>query len=210
MAKKRTIVVSAVGKSTAVPDLVTVSLAVQVRGGTAQEALVRTNEKTQAAIAAFKQGGVADRDIATTNVTIWPQYGDDGRRVEAYQAQNSLSVRLRDVTQAGRLLDAVAGLIGDDIVLQGISFAVSEPEGTLDEARAAAISAARAKAEQLASAAGARVGQVLTISETAGSFVPVARPTGRVMSGLAAEAVPMEAGEQELTVSVEVTYRLEG
>jgi uncharacterized protein YggE len=210
MAKKRTIVVSAVGKSTAVPDLVTVSLAVQVRGGTAQEALVRTNEKTQAAIAAFKQGGVADRDIATTNVTIWPQYGDDGRRVEAYQAQNSLSVRLRDVTQAGRVLDAVAGLIGDDIVLQGISFAVSEPEGTLDEARAGAISAARAKAEQLASAAGARVGQVLTISETAGSFVPVARPTGRVMSGLAAEAVPMEAGEQELTVSVEVTYRLEG
>jgi uncharacterized protein len=208
MAKKRTITVSAVGKSSAVPDLVTVSLAVQVRGSTAQEALGQTNQKTQAAIAAFKQGGVADRDIATTNVTIWPQYADDGRRVEAYQAQNSLSVRLRDVAEAGRLLDGVAGLVGEDVVIEGISFRVSEPEATLDEARATAMAAARTKAEQLAGAAGARVGQVLTISEIAGSFVPVARPTGRQM--LAAEAIPIEAGEQELAVSVEVTYRLQG
>src|SRR5262245_61205237 len=97
MGKRRTVTVSAIGKGAAVPDQLTVSLAVQVRGATAREALTRTNERTQAAISAFTTGGVGSRDIATANVTIWPEYGDDRRRVEGYQAQNTLSVRLRDI-----------------------------------------------------------------------------------------------------------------
>jgi uncharacterized protein YggE len=205
---RRRVTVAAVGKSAAVPDVVTISLGVQVRGSTAQDALVRTSERTRAAIDAFNQGGVESRDIATTNVSIWPQYGDDGRRVEGYQAQNTLSVRIRDVAEAGRLLDSVAGLVGDDIVIQGIAFSVSQPEAALTEARSAAMAAARAKAEQLAAAAGAAVGDVLVIDETGGGGPPV----GRIMARqkLAAEAMPIEAGEQELTVSVEVTYRLRG
>jgi uncharacterized protein YggE len=209
MAKTRTVTVSATGKSATVPDVVTVSLGVQVRAGTAQEALARANEKTQGAIGTFKDGGVTSRDIATANVSIWPEYGDDGRRVEGYQAQNTLSVRLRKVGDAGRLLDSVAGLVGDDLVIQGISFGVSAPEAVLVEARAAAMAAARAKAEQLAAAAGAEVGEVLVIQETGGAGPPIARVMG-LRQKLAADSVPLEAGEQELTVTVEVTYRLRG
>jgi uncharacterized protein YggE len=209
MAKKRTVTVSAAGKSAAVPDVVTVSLGVQVRAGSAQEALAQANDKTQGAIAMFKDGGVASRDIATTNVSIWPEYADDGRRVEGYQAQNTLSVRLRKVGEAGRLLDSVAGLVGDDVVIQGISFGVSTPEAVLVEARAAAMAAARAKAEQLAGATGAEVGEVLAIRETGGAGPPIARIMG-LRQKLAADSVPLEAGEQELTVTVDVTYRLRG
>ena len=57
MGKRRTVTVSATGKGAAVPDQLTVSLGVQVRGATAQEVLARTNEKAQAAIAAFSGGG---------------------------------------------------------------------------------------------------------------------------------------------------------
>ena len=94
MAEERSVTVSAVGKSAAVPDLVTVSIGVQVRAGTAREALSRANEQVQTVITTFKDGGVAARDIATTDVSIWPQYADDGRRVEAYQASNTLSVEV--------------------------------------------------------------------------------------------------------------------
>jgi uncharacterized protein YggE len=204
----RRVTVAAVGKSAVVPDVVTISLGVQVRGSTAQDALGRTNDTTRSAIDAFKEGGVEQRDIATTNISIWPQYGDDGRRVEGYQAQNTLSVRIRELAEAGRLLDSVAGLVGDDVVIQGISFSVSDPEAALAEARTAAMAAARSKAEQLAAAAGAEVAEVLTIDETAGAGPPVGRLMAR--QKLAAEGVPIEAGEQELTVSVEVTYRLRG
>ena len=111
-------------------------------GATAQEVLAWTNEKAQAAIAAFSAGGVEPRDIATANVTMWPEYGEDRRRVEGYQAQNTLSVRLRDIAAAGGLLDTVAGVIGDEIVINGLSFAISDTEPVLESARSAAMTAA--------------------------------------------------------------------
>jgi uncharacterized protein YggE len=205
MGKRRAVTVSATGNGSAVPDQLTVSLAVQVRGATAREALTLTNERTQAAIAAFTTGGVESRDIATANVTIWPEYGEDRRRVEGYQAQNTLSVRLRDIASAGSLLDTVATVVGDDIVINGLSFAISEPEPVLQSAREAAMVAARAKAEQLARSAGATLGKALTIAE-GGAGGPVLPKVGRM--AMAAEAVPIEAGEQELSVTVTVTYQL--
>jgi uncharacterized protein YggE len=206
MAKPRTITVSAVGTSAAVPDVLTVAVSVQVRAGSAQDALAQTKAKATAAVAAFKEGGVADRDVATTNITIWPEYGQDHRRVEGYRAENSLSVRLRDVGRAGGLLDTVAGIVGDDIVLQGISFAVAEPEVVQAAARAAAMDAARTKADQLAHAAGTMVGEVMQIVEgTTSGPVGVARAMAPQQ---AFESMPVEPGEQELAVAVTVTYRL--
>ena len=152
--QRRSVTVSAVGKAAAVPDELTVSLGVMVRAATAREALSQANDRTRAAIAAFKEGGVADRDLATADLSIWPDYGES-RRVEGYQARNTLSVRLRDIAQAGGLLDTVAGIVGDDVVIQGLNFAVSEPEPVLTRARSSAMVAARAKADELAAAAGA-------------------------------------------------------
>jgi hypothetical protein len=203
---RRVITVSAQGKAVAVPDELTVSLGVMVRAATAREALSLANERTRAAITAFKEGGVKERDLATEDLTIWPEYGET-RRVDAYQARNTLSVRLRDLAQAGALLDAVAGVVGDDIVINGLTFAVSEPEPVLTRARAQAMAAARAKAEELAAAEGARVGKVLTIDEGGGGLAPVFAPKAARLA-MAAESTPIEAGEHELQVSVTVSYRL--
>jgi uncharacterized protein YggE len=203
---RRVVTVSAQGKAVAVPDELTVSLGVTVRAATAREALSQANERTRAAIAAFKEGGVEERDLATADLTIWPEYGET-RRVDAYQARNTLSVRLRDLAQAGGLLDAVAGVVGDDIVINGLTFAVSEPEPVLTRARAQAMAAARAKAEELAAAEGARVGKVLTIDEGGGGLAPVFAPKAARLA-MAAESAPIEAGEHELQVSVTVSYRL--
>ena len=99
---------------------------------------------------------------------------------------------------------AATGVVGDDIVINGLSFGLSEPEPVLQAARSAAMAAARQKAEELAGAAGATVGQALTITE-GGVGAPVL-PKARM--AMAAEAMPIEAGEQELSVTVTVTYRL--
>jgi uncharacterized protein YggE len=202
---RRSVTVSAVGKAVAVPDELTVSLGVMVRAATAREALSQANERTRAAIAAFKDGGVEERDLATADLTIWPEYGDS-RRVDAYQARNTLSVRLRDIAQAGALLDTVAGVVGDDVVISGLSFSVSEPEPVLTRARAQAMAAARAKAEELGAAEGARVGKVLTIDEGGDGPRPVYAKAARM--AVAADSAPIEAGEHELQVNVTVSYRL--
>jgi uncharacterized protein len=203
--QRRSVTVSAAGKAAAVPDELTVSLGVMVRAATAREALSQANERTRAAIAAFKEGGVEDRDLATAELSIWPDYGES-RRVEGYQARNTLSVRLRDIAQAGGLLDTVAGIVGDDVVIQGLNFAVSEPEPVLTRARSSAMIAARAKADELAAAAGARVGKVLTIDEGGEARAPVYAKSARMT--MAADSAPIEAGERELEVSVTVSYRL--
>ncbi len=203
--QRRSVTVSAAGKAAAVPDELTVSLGVMVRAATAREALSQANERTRAAIAAFKEGGVEDRDLATAELSIWPDYGES-RRVEGYQARNTLSVRLRDIAQAGGLLDTVAGIVGDDVVIQGLDFAVSEPEPVLTRARASAMAAARVKAEELAAAAGARVGKVLTIDERSEAHAPVYAKSARMT--MAADSAPIEAGERELEVSVTVSYLL--
>ena len=65
------------------------SLGVVVYAATAREALSQANERTRAAITAFKDGGVEERDLATADLTIWPEYGET-RRVDAYQAQHAL------------------------------------------------------------------------------------------------------------------------
>jgi uncharacterized protein YggE len=104
------------------------------------------------------------------------------------------------------LLDTVAGVVGDDIVINGLTFAVSEPEPVLTRARAAAMAAARAKAEELAAAEGARVGKVLTIDEGGGAGPPVYAKAARM--AMVADSAPIEAGEHELDVSVTVSYRL--
>ena len=205
MGKRRTVTVSATGKGAAVPDQLTVSLGVQVRGATAQEVLARTNEKAQAAIAAFSAGGVEPPDIATANVTIWPEYGEDRRRVEGYQAQNTLSVRLRDIAAAGGLLDTVAGVVGDDIVINGLSFAISDPEPVLE--RPAPRRWPR-HATRRGSSPGSRGqgGQGARRSRRAARAAPVF-PKARM--AMAAEAMPIEAGEHELSVTVTVTYLLQ-
>jgi uncharacterized protein YggE len=203
--QRRVVTVSAVGKALAVPDELTVSLGVTVRAATAREALARTNDRTRAAISAFEEGGVEDRDLATSDLSIWPIYGENSR-VDTYEARNTLSVRLRDLAQAGSLLDTVAGVVGDDVVISGLTFKVSEPEPVLSRARAEAMEAARTKAEELATAAGARVGEVLAIEEGGGGQVPVYAKAARL--AMAAESAPIEAGEHELQVNVTVTYRL--
>jgi uncharacterized protein len=203
--QRRSVTVSAAGKAAAVPDELTVSLGVMVRAATAREALSQANERTRAAIARFKEGGVEERDLATADLTIWPEYGDN-RRVDAYQARNTLSVRLRDIAQAGGLLDTVAGVVGDDVVISGLSFSVSQPEPVLTRARGKAMAAARAKADELAAAAGAHVGKVLTIDEGGDGPRPVYAKAARM--AMAADSAPIEAGEHELEVSVTVSYRL--
>ena len=203
--QRRSVTVSAAGKAAAVPDELTVSLGVMVRAATARVRSLAWESASRAAIAAFKEGGVEDRDLATAELSIWPDYGES-RRVEGYQARNTLSVRLRDIAQAGGLLDTVAGIVGDDVVIQGLDFAVSEPEPVLTRARASAMAAARVKAEELAAAAGARVGKVLTIDERGDAHAPVYAKSARMT--MAADSAPIEAGERELEVSVTVSYLL--
>jgi uncharacterized protein len=91
----------------------------------------------------------------------------------------------------------------------GINFEVSDPARGRDQALRAAFEDARAKALLLAQAAGRTLGPVLAISEGAPAQMPQPYAMQRAMAMEARAAdVPVEAGSQDVSFTVSVTFAL--
>lgn len=221
-----TISVSGTGRVSAAPDVAEINLGVVNQGKTAREALSANNEAMAALHATLKERGVAAKDIQTTQINIQPQYSQPRppgapsvpsnlpRPVEAnepfvpkiigYQVSNTVQVTARDLAKLGTLLDAVVQAGANQ--MHGISFRIDKPESILEQARKTAMADARRKAELLAGEAGVVLGPPIRIQESEGR-TPSPQPRARTMA-FAASAVPVAAGEQELSVTVDVVYRL--
>ncbi len=204
------IVVAASGEYAVVPDMATLRLSVLREGSTAREALDAANAAAAAVIAALKAGGIAERDLQTSGLSVQPQYSypqptdrPQPPKIAGYQVTNTITARLRDLGEVGTVIDEAVTLgvnQGGDIV-----FGNADPKPALAEARKRAVQEARAKAEVLALAAGVELGAVREISETAGSPQPLPMES-KMMRMQAADSVPVEAGENTYRVDVQVTF----
>lgn len=199
--------ISAEGRTTRVPDLAIVSAGVTTQAPTAGEAYKAANAKMSQVIAALRAAGVAERDIQTSSVSLNPQYRNRENQdpvIFAYQANNSVTVRFRDVSKAGAVLDVLvkAGVN----TISGPNLVLSKPDEAMDEARVDAIGKARARAELYAKAAGLRVDRILLISD---SNAPVRPIMMRGVAGFAADqALEVMPGESEVSVTVTVRFLL--
>ncbi|MFQ3664738.1 MAG: SIMPL domain-containing protein [Sphingomonadaceae bacterium] len=205
-----TISVTADATRTAVPDVATITAGVVTQAADAAAAMAENNKRMTAVVAAIRRAGVADRDLRTSQIAVQPQYRyGEGRApaITGYQASNQVTVRLRDMGRIGPVLDSLVKEGANRI--EGPSFGLDRPEPLLDEARAEAVSRARARADLLAKAAGVRIVRVLAISE--GVQRPEFRPLMRaaVMEMADSPAPPVALGENELRASVTVVYEIE-
>ncbi|TMV59997.1 DUF541 domain-containing protein, partial [Thioclava sp. BHET1] len=88
----------------------------------------------------------------------------------------------------------------------GLSFGLKDDAKAQDEARAAAVKDAMAKAKLFAGAAGLRLGPVRTITEEGGGGAPM--PMMKTFAR-AASPVPVASGEVTVTASVSMVFGLE-
>lgn len=205
----RTVTVSASGSVSAAPDQATIATGVSSEAKTAREALTKNTEAMTKVIAELKSQGVEAKDIQTTQFNIEPVYvyPKEGQppSVTGYRVNNMLSVRVRDLDKLGGVLDQLVTVGANQ--MNGITFEVSKAETLKDDARKVAIENAKRRAQLLATAAGAEVGDVLQISEETSH--PGPRPMVFAKRAAMAEAsVPIERGEQELEARVTVTWKL--
>ena len=198
------------GEVTRTPDVATIGAGVVTQARTAGAAMAENATRMAATVAALRKAGVADRDIQTSSISLNPQY----RYVEnlppaitGYQASNQLTVRFRDVRRAGAILDTLVAQGANQI--NGPSLSVDQPQAALDEARVAAVTKARARADLYAKAAGLSVKRIVAISEGGEAAPP--RPPMVMMMARAKESADtaIEVGEQKLSVSVSVTFELQ-
>jgi uncharacterized protein YggE len=201
--------VVATGDVTRVPDLVRINAGVVTQAPTAVEAIRQNSARMESVRAALRAAGIAERDIQTSNLNLNPNYRYAENQppvLIGYQAVNEVSVRFRDIANSGRILDALVAQGANQI--NGPMLSIEEPEAALDEARAEALTNARARADFYARNLGMRVARVLSVSET-GGFMPPPRPMaarGMVANDSATQIVP---GEQILNVALTVSFELE-
>jgi len=203
--------VNGTGEVIVTPDIATLSLGIEAQAATVAEAQTQAATAMEAVMAALTDNGVAKKDIQTQyfsiyQVTRWDDYKDK-QVVTGYRVTNMVTAKIRDVEQAGPVIDAVAAAGGDYARINNISFSVDDPTPYYEEARQDAMTDAKAKAEQLASLAGIGLGKPTYISE--GTIYPpvVYRDAG--MEAMApAPTTPVSPGEIELSLTVQVAYAI--
>lgn len=205
LAQDRTISVAGDGVVQVVPDMATLDLGVMTSGDTAAAAMAANNEALAAVVGRLVSAKVADRDMQTSNLTLYPNWvmtpDGSGQEVQGYVAQNQLRVNIRDLASVGAVLDAA---IQDGAnTLNGLTFGLADDQDERNEARKAAVADAKARAQVLADAAGVKLGEIVAISEGYGEVGPA--PMFRAE---AASATPIATGELGVTSNVTVTWAL--
>lgn len=200
------ITVTGSGAASAAPDVVLLSLGAEVAGDTPARVFEATNRAIDTMLAALRAGGVADTDLQTSGASVQEWHEQSGGR---YHAGQRLTAVVRDIGGAGALVTAVIEAGGTAARLHGLSFAFSDAEALTRSAQEAAWQDAHAKAERYAALAGRRLGPVLRIAA-----VGAGMPIPRMRRALAAESaamvppMPVEGGQGEVSVGVEVEWAL--
>lgn len=202
--------VSVVGHGAAYgePDLATLELGVAVSEPDVREAVRQLDSRIAAVMEAIRALGVPEQSIRTTSFNVWREeryQQESGGGRPTYRAHHILSVELVDAERAGEVLaaavEAGANTVG------GISFGIADPSELERQAREAAVRNARVKAQGFAEAAGATLGDPVSIEEVSASTGPVPmfdRAAASVMSE--SQVAP---GRLSVEVRVAISYRLE-
>ncbi|MCQ1574959.1 SIMPL domain-containing protein [Neorhizobium galegae] len=203
------------GQASVAPDMAVLTLSVVRNGQTAQAALSASSAAMKDVLSALKSDGIADRDMQTSNFSIYPQYRHtepkggviEPPQVIGYEVSNTLTLKVRDLQKLGGLIDRSVKLG----VNQGgqIAFTNDKPDDVMTEARKKAVAEALAKARTLTEAAGVKLGRILEISENSMRPAPQQMMRMAMAKDMAAEAVPVAGGENTYTVTVNVTFALE-
>lgn len=208
-AKPTTLTITAEGHVDRAPDVADLSGGVVTQAPTAAAALAANAARMTSVVAAVRRAGIADRDIQTSGLSLAPQYRyADGQApvLTGYQVTNTVALRVRNLPDAGRLVDALVAAGANQV--NGPNFRVDDAAGTLDAARTAAVATARARAQLYAAAAGLHVARIRSIAEGGGEQP---EPRNMIMVTAmrkAAAPTPVESGEVSLTASVTVVFEL--
>lgn len=209
------------GEAVSVPDVAAFSFTVSAEAREVSDAQAQVTEKMNNILAGLKELGIEDRDIKTTEYSVWPKYSyvpvacmptycPPSRQVQdGYTANHSVYVKVREMENAGKTL-ALAGERGATN-LSGLSFTVDDPDQVMNEARAEAIADAKSKAKTLSKELGVKLVRVVSFYDNTGGPMPYyAEGLGgdAMLRSAVAPAPTLPAGENKVKVNVTVIYEI--
>lgn len=208
----RTLSVTGTGEASAKPDMATVNFTVQTRGETAGAAFSANAERMNEVMRALTRANIEERDMQTSGLylnTVNKQ-DENGRwseEIAYFEANNTLTVKVRDIDNAGSVIDRAVNAGVNN--LGGISFSFSDDTELMNEARRNAVADGRAKAELYAAEAGVTLGEVLYISEPGSDVSPPQPMMMRAESVQSDSGFKVAPGENTGTARINMVFAID-
>ena len=192
------------------PDTLRLDASVVATAPSVSESLASANRSAGAVQKSLLSSGVQKKDLQTSGLDIQPNYdypNGGTPRLKGYQASESVSAKLRNLSSAGNAIGKAVSAGGNAVRVNGISLDLEDTGVLVSSARDKAFADAKAKAEQYAKSAGRSLGEVMSIAEDVSASPPIAMPYG--LSAVAKPAdVPIQQGTQIVSVSVTVVFSM--
>jgi uncharacterized protein YggE len=194
------------------PDTAILTIAVVTQGRRALDAQQENATKTDAVVRALKAAAGAGAEVKTSGYSLQPQrvYKENQPpTIVGYEARNSVTVTMGDLTKVGTVIDAAAQAGSNDVA--GIAFTLRQDRPARDRALSEATREAMSKAQVIAQALGGRVTRVVEVQEE--GFQPRPPQPMYRMESMAAQAgnvaTPIEVGTLEITSRVQLIAEVE-
>ena len=190
--------VSGEGKVTVVPDTAIVDLGITINRPTVKAAQSEANSVINAISQELKNLGIKDKDIKTSNYSVYPQY--DQTRISGYQVSTNLTITVREIDKINQVIDTATAKGANTIGGIQLTVDADKKKLLLQNARELAVKDAKTKAENLAKAAGIVLGKIVNIQESAGDTRPLPIMYAK------AEDTQIQPGSTDISTSVTLFY----
>jgi uncharacterized protein len=203
------------------PDVAVFSTGVESKALKAREAIRLNAEKMQAVMTQLKAQGVAEADIQTSGLSLTKEYtylASGKTRFKGYLVNNSVTVKLRDLSKLGDMLDLLATQGSNEF--SGPDFDLENDAAASTAARDKAWAMADAQARYHAKKAGYSNVRVVRVSESvqqrqnASSNFYEVRKASEVLeaadaaAGAAATSSPIAPGTITTTIKLSISYEM--
>ena len=206
------VTVQATGTVKVVPDGVSFNFAVSVLAQSSETAMSDASTTAEQVRAALDAAGVAKDDIATQNISVYPEYASSStgsQTLSGYRAQQVFTVTLRDTAKAGEVVDSVIAAGGNSLQVYGVTPTLLDTDAAVAQAREAAIKRAKEKAKDYAGLVDEELGSVVYVTEITSPSSPVPLMVGDAGSAeMSMTKTVVNLGTQEVSVTVEVRWSL--
>jgi hypothetical protein len=207
------VTVQATGTVKVVPDGVSFNFAVSVLAQSSESAMSDASATAELVRAALEAAGVAKEDIATQNISVYPEYLSSStgtQTLSGYRAQQVFTVTLRDTAKAGEVVDAVVAAGGNSLQVYGVTPTLLDTDAAVAQAREVAMKSAKEKAKDYAGLVDEDLGSVVYVTEVSSpssSFPLMVGDSATSTSPMAKTEINL--GTQDVSVTVEVRWSLD-
>lgn len=204
--------ITAIGKASvmAEPDVAYVTLGVVTEALDAETAQKEAALKMEEIINVIKASGIEEKNIKTTNYSVYPRYdwseSRSENRIVGYQVNHMVDIKIEEIKSSGALLDSVIKAGGNQV--QGIRFGLNDETAFYAQALELAVKDAEVKAKAMGRGLGIINIKPVSITEQGSYNVPYrAMDQSQMMMESAEYKTEIMSGEMQINAEVIVEFK---